>query len=153
MCARRTRRCAETQTLMPHRQHCQHQRLPTHPSNGPYDVSKFGIDALSQTLMEELRGSGICVSCVYLGVTKTNIARHARYATEADAPDFEARARLAPETAARAILRGVQKDREVIVVGLDARAAAMARRLAPNLTRRVLALAWQRLASNAKKVK
>jgi short-subunit dehydrogenase len=75
------------------------------------------------------------------------------YATEADATDFEARARLAPEAAARAILRGVQKDREVIVVGLDARAAAMARRLAPNLTRRVLALAWQRLASNAKKVK
>ena len=65
--------------------------------------------------------------------------------------DFEARARLAPETAARAILHGVQEDREVIVAGLDAEAAAMARRLAPNLTRRVLALAWQRLAPNAKR--
>lgn len=48
-------------------------------------------------------------------------------------------------------MRGVQKD--VIVVGLDAIAAAMARRLAPNLTRRFLAVEWQRLAANARKVK
>jgi NAD(P)-dependent dehydrogenase (short-subunit alcohol dehydrogenase family) len=58
------------------------------PSNGPYNVSKFGVDALSQTLMAELRGSTIRVSCVYLGVAKANIARHSRYATESDAADF-----------------------------------------------------------------
>jgi short-subunit dehydrogenase len=67
--------------------------------------------------MEELRGSGICVSCVYLGVTKTNIARHSRYATEADATDFEARAQLVLETAARAILQAFKKDREVMLSG------------------------------------
>jgi NAD(P)-dependent dehydrogenase (short-subunit alcohol dehydrogenase family) len=67
------------------------------PSSGPYNISKFGADALSQTLMQELRGSTISVGCVYLGVTKTNIARHSLYATEADATDFEARAQLAPE--------------------------------------------------------
>ena len=116
------------------------------PRNGPYNVSKFGVDALSQTLMEEFRGSPIRISCVYLGVAKTNIARHSRYATDADATDFEGRARLTPETAARTILHGIKKDREVIIVGLDARAAAMARRVAPNLTRRALALAWERLA-------
>jgi NAD(P)-dependent dehydrogenase (short-subunit alcohol dehydrogenase family) len=32
------------------------------PSSGPYNISKFGVDALSQTLMQELRGSTISVS-------------------------------------------------------------------------------------------
>jgi NADP-dependent 3-hydroxy acid dehydrogenase YdfG len=115
------------------------------PNSGAYNVSKFGVDAFSQTLMAELRGSSLSVSCVYLGMTKTNIARNSRYATEADATDFESRAGLSPDAAARAILHGVQRDRETIVVGVDARAARLARRLSPTFSRRLLALAWKRL--------
>ena len=49
------------------------------PNSGAYNVSKFGIDAFSQTLMAELRDSTLSVSCVYLGMTKTNIARNSRH--------------------------------------------------------------------------
>lgn len=48
------------------------------PGLGPYNASKAGILALSQTLAAELSGSSIGVSVVFPGVMRTRIAESAR---------------------------------------------------------------------------
>ncbi|MBN1171788.1 MAG: SDR family oxidoreductase [Micromonosporaceae bacterium] len=115
------------------------------PTSGPYNVSKFGVDALTQTLMAELSGTAITVSCVYPGGVKTNIARNARYVTDSDAAGFEHRARISSEQAARRIIRGVKRGRQRIIVGADARILAFAGRLAPQSTLRLVTWGWRRI--------
>lgn len=90
--------------------------------------------------MCELRGTSITVSCVYPGGVSSGIASRTQHGTDDDAANFDRRALTTPEQAARTILRGIKADKEVIIVGLDARIASMATRMAPRGTRR--AIAW-----------
>lgn len=123
------------------------------PTNGPYNISKFGIDALSQTLMQELAGTHIAVSCVYPGGVRTHASRNARHTTADDHNRFESVARMNPQEAARRIVAGIERDRPQIFVGADARLLAFARRLAPMSTLRLIGLAAQRFqrSSTSKK--
>ena len=100
--------------------------------NGPYNISKYAVLGLSETLMQELQGQPIRVSCVHPGGIRTNIVRNARGRTAADAAMFDKIARTSPETAAETILSGVEKNKEQIFVGLDAKALAAAKRLVPH---------------------
>jgi NAD(P)-dependent dehydrogenase (short-subunit alcohol dehydrogenase family) len=100
--------------------------------NGPYNISKYAVLALSETLMQELAGGPIRVTCVHPGGIRTNIARNARGVSEADVAAFDRVARTTPEKAAEVIVSGVEKDREQIFVGIDAKVLATAKRLFPN---------------------
>ena len=45
---------------------------------GPYNVAKFGVVALSETLADEVAGTGVGVSCLCPGFVATRIAESAR---------------------------------------------------------------------------
>ncbi len=114
------------------------------PTNGPYNISKFGVDALSKTLMQELAGTGITISCVYPGGVKTNASRNARHTTAQDHARFEGAASLSPDEAARRIIAGIKQDRRRIVVGVDAHLLAISHRLLPMTTLRMINWAARR---------
>jgi NAD(P)-dependent dehydrogenase (short-subunit alcohol dehydrogenase family) len=100
--------------------------------NGPYNISKYAVLALSETLGQELQGESIRVSCVHPGGIRTNIIRNSRGFSGGDAAMFDRIARTTAEKAAAVIVAGVEKNREQIFVGLDAKALAAAKRLVPH---------------------
>jgi NAD(P)-dependent dehydrogenase (short-subunit alcohol dehydrogenase family) len=100
-------------------------------NNGPYNISKYAVLGLSETLMQELRGEPIRVTCVHPGGIRTNIVRNARGHTASDAAMFDKIARTSSESAAATIVSGVEKNREQVFVGLDAKALAAAKRVVP----------------------
>jgi hypothetical protein len=114
------------------------------PTNGPYNVAKSGVEALSETLMAELSGTGVAVTTVYPGGIRTAISRNARYTTGEDHAGFERRAMTTPERAARVIAQGIARNRRRIYVGADARLMALGRRLAPLRMLRLVTWGWRR---------
>jgi NAD(P)-dependent dehydrogenase (short-subunit alcohol dehydrogenase family) len=99
--------------------------------NGPYNISKYAVLGLSETLMVELAEGPIRVTCVHPGGIRTNIVRNAKGLTPKDVAQFDRIARTLPDEAAAQIVRGIEKNREQIFVGLDAKALATAKRIAP----------------------
>jgi short-subunit dehydrogenase len=101
--------------------------------NGPYNASKYAVLGLSETLMQEFRGTDIRTTCVHPGGIKTNIVRSSRGANARDAANFDRVARTTPETAAKVILDGVERNKERVYVGIDAKIMAAIKRVAPAL--------------------
>ncbi|HKC89513.1 MAG TPA: SDR family NAD(P)-dependent oxidoreductase [Blastocatellia bacterium] len=92
-----------------------------------YVASKFAVRGFTEALRHELAGSPVKVSVVHPGGVKTSIADNARPGAGADqaAVDreraiFNMAARTSPEKAADRIVRGVSRDEERILVGVDA---------------------------------
>lgn len=104
------------------------------PLNGSYNAAKFAVRGYTEALRMELELSGAPVSatCVHPGGVATSIARHARLDPASQAltgadPDIaraemdKALATTTPESAARQILRGVQRNQRRVLVGRDAK--------------------------------
>lgn len=102
-------------------------------NNGPYNMSKYAVHGLSETLMQELHGGTIRVTSVHPGGIRTNIAKSARHTSERDAKTFAKVARTSPESCAKTILRAVERNQERLFVGLDAKIMAAAKRALPAL--------------------
>jgi len=92
-----------------------------------YAASKFAVRGFTEALRHELAGGPVKVSVVHPGGVKTNIANNARPGAGADhaAVDreraiFNMAARTPPEKAADRIVRGILRDEERILVGVDA---------------------------------
>jgi NAD(P)-dependent dehydrogenase (short-subunit alcohol dehydrogenase family) len=100
--------------------------------NGPYNISKYAVLGLSETLVQELQGESIRVSCVHPGGIRTNIVRNSKGAGPGDAAIFDKIARTTPEKAAEVIVAGVEKNKQQIFVGLDAKALAAEKRVVPH---------------------
>lgn len=103
-------------------------------NNGPYNMSKYAVLGLSETLMQELRGEPIEVTCVHPGGIRTNIVRNAPGMSHGDAAMFDRIAMTSPEAAARQILDGMERNQPRVYVGLDAKLMATAKRLLPHAT-------------------
>lgn len=114
------------------------------PNQAAYCASKFAVRGFSESLRNELAlaGSTVGVSVVHPGGIRTAIARNARrprHLTNAEAVQAEAmRAnfenkflKMPPERAGEIIVAGVERNRSRIIVGNDARFAALIERLAP----------------------
>jgi len=109
------------------------------PANGPYNVSKYAVAGFTETLMQELYGSPVHVSCVLPGGIKTNIVKHTRFRKFANpAADQEGMARIfdkvaktSADRAARIIISGIRKNRRRILVGADAHLMDLAKRFVP----------------------
>ena len=107
--------------------------------NGPYNAAKSAVMGFTETLVQELDGSTVRVSCVYPGGIKTNIAWSARFRRHVDpavshddvAKTFDAIARTSADRAARVIIAGIRRNKRRIMVGLDARFMDFHKRLAP----------------------
>jgi NAD(P)-dependent dehydrogenase (short-subunit alcohol dehydrogenase family) len=110
-----------------------------------YSATKFAVRGLSESLYVELAGTAVGVTCVHPGAVATNILQAARM-------DPAHRARMLPmftyamppRTAARRIVRAVETGRFELVVGPDARAIHLMKRMAPIGTLRVLRAAARR---------
>jgi NADP-dependent 3-hydroxy acid dehydrogenase YdfG len=99
------------------------------PHQSAYCASKFAVRGFTDSLRQELRGTGVRAVTVHPGGVKTNIARSARYhehplragmSHEAAAREFEAMAQTTPERAAKIIHEGVKAGKSRILVGPDA---------------------------------
>ena len=106
------------------------------PRMGPYNVTKSGVVALSETLRGELSGTGVGVSLVCPSFFPTNIARSSR----ADAPfrgmvqHLMDRGEMTTDEVARVVLEAVARGRFYILPQRDARFFWRMKRLAPRLT-------------------
>ena len=99
------------------------------PYQSAYCTSKFAVRGFTDSLRQELRGTGVRAATVHPGGVKTNIARNARYHAHPEAPDmtheeaaelFDKIARMTPERAAEIIHNGVKAGKSRILVGADA---------------------------------
>jgi NAD(P)-dependent dehydrogenase (short-subunit alcohol dehydrogenase family) len=101
------------------------------PLNGPYNISKYGVYGLNETLMQELHGQTIRVTSVHPGGVRTNIVANGRNMGEQHARAFARVARTSPTQAARTIVDGIKNNRERVFVGFDSKIMAAAKRIAP----------------------
>jgi short-subunit dehydrogenase len=98
------------------------------PFQSAYCASKFAVRGFTDSLRQELRGTGVHAVNVHPGGVKTNIARNARYRgdprgrgmTHEQASElFEKVAQTTPERAAEIIHNGVKAGKSRILVGPD----------------------------------
>lgn len=97
------------------------------PGQTAYSSSKFAIRGFSESLREELRSSGISVTCVHPAGIATNIAAQARAGEHTRAEDqamalkvFAKAARVTPQEAAHTIVQGILKNKDRVLIGKDA---------------------------------
>ena len=110
------------------------------PGQTAYCASKFAVRGFSESLRHELEtsGSSVGVTIVHPGGVRTAIADNARLPRGGDPADI-ARERatwrgllaLAPETAAQAIAGAIERRAPRVIVGNDAKGAALLQRLFP----------------------
>ncbi len=110
------------------------------PAQTAYSASKFAVRGFSESLRHELEmaGSPVGVTIVHPGGVRTSISENARLAKGLDAADV-ARERanwrsllaLAPEKAAEIIAVAIERREPRVLVGRDAKAAALVQRLFP----------------------
>ena len=93
------------------------------PALSAYNIAKFGVRGLTESLWSELEDTGVQAVCVHPGGIKTNIVRASRLCANAGA--VEARADLAnkktlrtpPERCAEDIVNGIRRGKRRIVTG------------------------------------
>jgi short-subunit dehydrogenase len=98
------------------------------PGQSAYAASKFAVRGFTESLREELRGTGVHVVTVHPGGIKTNIAKTARVAAAADPELSRLRTEAfegsfltqTPESAAATIVRGILEHRDRVLIGADA---------------------------------
>ncbi|HEY0277156.1 MAG TPA: SDR family NAD(P)-dependent oxidoreductase [Solirubrobacterales bacterium] len=110
------------------------------PYHSAYCASKFAVRGFTESLRQELAGSGVRAVTVHPGGIKTNIARNSRTHTDPRglgrtrdemADEFDAMVKTTPERAAEVIQRGVDAGRARILIGADARLFDLVTRVAP----------------------
>ncbi len=108
------------------------------PEQTAYSASKFAVRGFSEALRHELAGSPVGVTVVHPGGVATAIARDARVGAGVDAETARQRQalarsalRLPADQAGEIIVRGVERDRDRVLVGRDAHLIAWVARLWP----------------------
>ena len=108
------------------------------PGQTAYAASKFAVRAFSESLRHELAATPIGLTVVHPGGVATSIAKNSRL-PQSLPPDEAAKRRkffdsfltMPPETAGEIIVRGVEYRTARILVGSDAKRAALLERLMP----------------------
>lgn len=104
------------------------------PTMGPYNVTKAGVLALSETMAAELAGTGVKVSVLCPTFVNTNIARDARVG-DAKINDFAQKLMdwtgIPPERVAKVTLDALDRGKLHVLPQFDARMFWRAKRLAP----------------------
>ena len=110
------------------------------PSQSAYNATKFAVRGFTESLRQELDGTGVTACCVHPGGIKTPIARSSRFRRAADGSTDKDRAvrefeggmtPTSPEEAARVIADGMEKKSPRILIGNDARMIEALSRVAP----------------------
>lgn len=114
------------------------------PLQSAYNVSKFGVRGLTESLWQELEGTGVRAVCVHPGGIRTNIATASRRCRNAAEEESEADGLAEkmlvtpPEQCAEEILAGLRAGKRRILTGSGARTIAWMSRLFPDGYGRIL---------------
>lgn len=104
------------------------------PGNTTYGATKAFVTSFSQALHEELRGTGVAVTCLTPGMTRAEFQQRAGYSTS----HLPERAWQTPEEVARAALDGLARNDALVVPGWHNKVLAASTHLAPRwLVRRI----------------
>jgi NAD(P)-dependent dehydrogenase (short-subunit alcohol dehydrogenase family) len=129
------------------------------PYQSAYCASKFAVRGFTDSLRQELRGTGVRAVTVHPGGIRTNIARNARVRKDPEgrgrsheqmAAEFEALLRTTPDRAAEIICRGVDRGKARILVGPDAYVFDALVRVAPTHYYDVMAVLEKRLRAGSR---
>lgn len=104
------------------------------PLMSVYCMTKFALEALSQSLRVELKPHGIDVIVVAPGVTATEFNYNARVRGLAKNPASSIEAKATPDKVARAILKASRRRKREVVLNLESKAFLALRAIAPSLT-------------------
>jgi NAD(P)-dependent dehydrogenase (short-subunit alcohol dehydrogenase family) len=109
------------------------------PGQTAYSASKFAVRGFSEALRHELEGTAIGVTTVHPGGIATSIARSARMSkaiSEAERAKsqrrFERLLTMPPERAGEMIAQAIEQRRPRLLIGSDAKIAALVERLTPS---------------------
>jgi NAD(P)-dependent dehydrogenase (short-subunit alcohol dehydrogenase family) len=108
------------------------------PGQTAYCASKFAVRGFSEALRHELAGTRIGITVVHPGGVATSIAKNARFPSSLSEKELARRRKffnsvltMPPEIAGEIIVRGVENRKPRILVGRDAKYAALVERLMP----------------------
>lgn len=101
--------------------------------NGPYNMSKYAVYGLNETLMLELRDTPVHLLSIHPGGIDTNIANSAIDAKEETKSAFSKLASTSPEQAAGAIVKAVKARKRYLFIGRDAKFMQLLKRISPRL--------------------
>lgn len=120
------------------------------PMNSAYCASKFAVYGLSESLRVELSDTHIGVTCVQPGGVATDIVKSARWTDDPAAAALRPRTERAfarmmpPERAAKAIVRGIERNSHRVLITREAHVIDAAKRAFPSLTSALVARGWRR---------
>jgi short-subunit dehydrogenase len=145
--------------LRSHREHLSVFGLVGIPNQSAYCSAKFAVRGFTDSLRQELRGTGVRAINVHPGGINTNIVRNARVRKDPDGlgrsqeqmvKEFAAITMTEPAKAAEIIHRGVEQGKARILVGPDARLFDALARLAPTRYFDILSVFESRLRGRAR---
>jgi short-subunit dehydrogenase len=123
------------------------------PTQVSYNATKYAVRGISEALISELSGTRVGVTSVHPGGIRTNIVRSARASTPKDAEDnrnsvdlFE-RFAMAPEKAARKIVRAIERNQARVRIGFESYLTDWLKRLAPVTVQRLVGWGRRRAQS------
>lgn len=129
------------------------------PYQSAYCSAKFAVRGFTDSLRQELRGTGVRAVTVHPGGITTNIARNARVRKDPEglgrtreqmAAQFEAMTMTSPDKAAAIIHKGLDRGRARILVGPDAYLFDALARITPTHYFDVLSRVQNRLRAKRK---
>jgi len=107
------------------------------PTQSAYNMSKFAVRGLTESLWRELEGTGVRAVSVHPGGIRTNIDKAGRMGRNAGDYERQLFATVGnllvtpPERCASDILRGVERGAKRILTGNSSRLVELASRIAP----------------------
>ncbi len=108
------------------------------PGQTAYAASKFAVRGFSEALRHELEGSDVGVTTVHPGGVATRIAIDARQSGNPDPAEvarrleyFARMLRMPPDQAGEIIVNGMEQRRARVILGSDAKLAALIARMFP----------------------
>ena len=107
-----------------------------------YNMSKFAVRGLTESLRNEMRDTNIHVSCVHPGGVSTNIQKTGEYSADARESAQKLQAaieQMTAEEAASIILRDMARGKKRILVGRDVKILDVVARLLPTAYDRIVA--------------
>jgi NADP-dependent 3-hydroxy acid dehydrogenase YdfG len=129
------------------------------PNQSAYCAAKFAVRGFTDSLRQELRGTGVRAVNVHPGGINTKIVRNARFRKDPDGlgrsqeqmvKEFAAITMTEPAKAAEIIHRGVEQGKARILVGPDAYLFDALARLAPTRYFDILSVFESRLRGRAR---
>lgn len=124
------------------------------PGHIAYTTTKYGLAGFSEALWAETRRHGIGVTLVCPGGMKTNIVNNTRvHMSSPGQKKFEEKFRdlisnksMEPDKAAALVIRAVERNRFLVLLGFEAYLLYYVKRLAPGLARRLAGAATTLIA-------